>query len=142
MSELWHACKAGNLPLVQELVAQGRDVNYVNGHEGGETPLMISLYEEHHSVSEYMASLAKVDVSTTDAQGATALLYACWCGGGGQIIRDIAGRMTGRGVNQRDVNGMSALMAAVYHGNTEGVEVLGMMDRVEWDHKKMVRMAR
>jgi len=110
---------SGNLIAVRQLVQCGADVNFANANTV--TPLMAAAQWKRLDVIEFLlengASLRSVD----EADGRTALMYACLSGSHrcAELLVE-----AGADVNVRDRYGMTALMMAAAAGGTEMVRLL------------------
>ena len=114
--DIFEACITGNLERVQELIAQG--VN-VNSHTHSTTPLMwaASTQVEYQQNSLEIVKLlisANADINVRDIDGSTALMHACMYNNLPvlQVLID-----NGAEVEATNDNGLTPLMIASNYGN-------------------------
>ena len=84
-------------------------------------------------------------ISDKDSGGRTVLHWACKSGASSEqsdIIKTIVSMMDSKISNAKDVDGMTAIMWAVYKNNQPAVEFLGGLPGIVWDYQTLVGMAR
>src|SRR5690242_3883462 len=68
------AVAAGNLPLVQDLLHWGSNINTQTSNEDGKrTPLMIASEEQDNEMLQLLLDIPDTDHTLTDTKGRTAL---------------------------------------------------------------------
>eukprot|EP00092_Neocalanus_flemingeri_P038140 GFUD01041515.1.p1 GENE.GFUD01041515.1~~GFUD01041515.1.p1 ORF type:complete len:513 (+),score=141.33 GFUD01041515.1:60-1598(+) len=130
--ELLDFCADGDIAGVMFALLSGADINYSD--EDGVTPLNIAVEHNQTLVVKELLSDDRTDTTAADNDGNTALHIACLHSSVGCIAllgQDL--RMTVTSLNQRNKEGHTPVMLAVYEGNLECVEEMGKLQGVFWE---------
>lgn len=113
------ASTMGRLDVVKYLMHKGADINVQASN--GWTPLLGAVYEKQWGV---VMELIKdgVDVDIADKQNVTALFMAAKECGTSQILKALV--QAGADVNHRNLDGITPLGAAAFHGIEDNAETL------------------
>jgi ankyrin repeat protein len=117
--ELFDACRRGDLPAVQQLIASQPDLANATDMKGF-TPLILAAYNEQPEIVSFLLTNG-ADINAQDAAGNTALMGVCFKG-----YKDIARKLldAGADVNVRNSNGAPALTFAATFGHLQIAEWL------------------
>jgi ankyrin repeat protein len=115
---LIHAARKGDVPVMEELLQRGVDLNCKDAK--GYTPLIIACYNNQPEAVSFLLDKG-ADINGADFGGNTALMGVCFKG-----YPDIAQILIDRGVNidQMHGNGGTALMFAAMFGRNGMVRQL------------------
>jgi ankyrin repeat protein len=126
-SPLHHAAWAGQLPVVQRLVAvmkqQGLAIDRKDGE--GKTALAVAASQGKGEIVTVLLNEG-ADLKAIDRRGATALHAAAACAGGYAAVELLSTKMVARriGLDMRDIDGKTALHWAAGSGNADSVKAL------------------
>ncbi len=119
MSDIYHACRTGDLTLLHQLVQQ--DPSLVNAlSESGYPPLILVTYSDQLEAARYLVEHG-ADIDLQDRSGNTALMGAVFKRHTEQIDWLLK---RGADVNAQNLNGASALTYACTFAGPEVVQQL------------------
>lgn len=110
---------AGNESAVEQLVASGADVDYLDAN--GVTALMAAAKRGHFDVMTLLLAKGACTSPTETSTGRTALMLAC-LSGNSQSVQLL--QLAGADVNVRDAHRTTPLMMAAIRGDIEMVRTL------------------
>lgn len=124
ITTLMHACRRGNLSIVESLTKRGADIEITDND--GNTAFSLVCYHGHIAIIEHLLDIGS-DINKLDKDGMTPLLRACHQG-----YKSIVESLIGRGANCKisDKNGKTPLLLSSYHGYLDIVDLLAFLSDV------------
>lgn len=125
---LFMAASDGQIDAFKALMEAGADINARSGGPHNQTTaLMIAAFEGHAEIIRLLVERPDLEVNARDADGDTALMYACRSEDRPEVLEALLGSKA-IDVNLQDRNGRTALMMAV--GGHVGGAFMGLVKRL------------
>jgi ankyrin repeat protein len=116
------ACGKGHLHVVEMLFEAMEGLGLEEKDYNGMTALHLAAYGGHKDVVTFLISKG-AQANTRDEQGGTPLMLACW-NGHLEVVQILHGATEGQGLQERDIEGLTALHDAARGGHKEIVAFL------------------
>ena len=128
-TELWKACQAKD-------VTKARGVKVNAKKRNSEPPLMTAVWGNNIKMVRILLARDDLDIAATNANGNTALHWACAMGYAECVaLLGKDRRMTSNIINIKSNYGATALMWAVQNNHLPCVERMAELDGVDWETK-------
>ena len=134
--DLWDASSDGKLENVKKELARGADVNWTATEyfDHKSTSLIIAVIRGHDTVVQHLLQQPEINVNTADANGMTALHWACLNKCSVEMLRMLLAARGQACYNlRRNWSGVTPLMCAINHNKLDHVKELLGVEEVDLD---------
>ena len=147
--KLCDACRDGDLSLAQTAVSQGAGINDCKSYSVcGETPLMMSVVNNHPSITRYLLGCDNIDTNIATSEdyivnsSGWTVLYCIQDKTPPDIIKTILDKSDTEVINKKNSDNRTPLMCAVFYGRMEVVRIFSEYPRFNWDKEELLKVAR